>query len=111
MTPSRPGLNTVSAIARAPPSTRQWARLDVVPDTAHLRRDYGSGRLDDHAVAASWREQFDDWFAAAAGLNQPQAAVLATVDAQSRPRARTVLIKSGGGDGLVWATNYESRKG
>jgi len=82
-----------------------------VPDTAHLRRDYGSGRLDDHAVAASWREQFDDWFAAAAGLNQPQAAVLATVDAQSRPRARTVLIKSWDDDGFVWATNYESRKG
>ena len=30
-----------------------------VPDTAYLRRDYGSGRLDDQGVAATWREQFD----------------------------------------------------
>ena len=82
-----------------------------VPDTAHLRRDYGSGRLDDQGVSATWREQFDTWFADAAGLNQPQAMVLATADSQGRPRARTVLLKSWDDAGFVWATNYSSRKG
>jgi len=82
-----------------------------VPDTAHLRRDYGSARLDDSAVAATWLEQFDRWFDDAAELNQPHAAVLATADERGRPRARTVLIKSWDEAGFVWATNYESRKG
>ncbi len=82
-----------------------------MPDTAHLRRDYGSGRLDDEAVAATWTEQFERWFADAAGLNQPQAMVLATADSLGRPRARTVLLKSWDDGGFVWATNYASRKG
>lgn len=82
-----------------------------MPDTAHLRRDYGSGKLDEQAVAATWTEQFERWFADAAGLNQPQAVVLATADADGRPRARTVLLKSWDERGFVWATNYSSRKG
>ncbi len=82
-----------------------------MPDTAYLRRDYGSGRLDDEAVAATWMEQFERWFADAAGLNQPQAMVLATADSTGRPRARTVLLKSWDDGGFVWATNYASRKG
>ncbi len=81
-----------------------------MPDTAHLRRDYGSDRLDDSAVAAGWREQFDLWFSAAQTLNQPHATVLATADERGRPRARTVLLKSWDDAGFVWATNYESRK-
>lgn len=85
-------------------------RLGVVPDTAHLRRDYGSNRLDDSAVAAGWREQFDLWFSAAQPLDQPQAFVLATADERGRPRARTLLMKSWDDAGFVWATNYESRK-
>jgi pyridoxamine 5'-phosphate oxidase len=82
-----------------------------VPDTSDFRRDYGSGQLDDSAVASTWREQFDLWFSEAAGLDQPQAVVLATADAAGRARARTVLIKSWDDDGFVWATNYDSRKG
>jgi pyridoxamine 5'-phosphate oxidase len=81
-----------------------------VPDTSYFRRDYGSGQLDDSAVAGTWREQFARWFAEASVLDQPQAVVLATANAAGRPRARTVLIKSWDEDGFVWATNYESRK-
>jgi pyridoxamine 5'-phosphate oxidase len=36
---------------------------------------------------------------------------LATADAQGRPSARTVLLKSAGSDGLRFFTNTESRKG
>ncbi|MCW2549743.1 MAG: pyridoxamine 5-phosphate oxidase [Mycobacterium sp.] len=81
-----------------------------MPDTSYFRRDYGSGQLDDSAVAGTWREQFAHWFAEASVLDQPQAVVLATANAAGRPRARTVLIKSWDEDGFVWATNYESRK-
>lgn len=84
---------------------------DPARSTAHLRRDYGEGRLDDAGVAATWHEQFDLWFAEAAGQNQPHAAVLATADSAGRSRARTVLIKSWDPKGFVWATNYASRKG
>ncbi len=82
-----------------------------MPDTAQFRRDYGSGQLDDAAAAPTWRAQFESWFEAASGLDQPQAVVLATAGANGRPRARTVLIKSWDDDGFVWASNYDSRKG
>jgi pyridoxamine 5'-phosphate oxidase len=82
-----------------------------VPDIAQLRRDYGSGRLDDASVAGSWPEQFAQWFADAAVLDQPQAVVLATADEQGRARARTVLLKSWDDGGFVWGTNSQSRKG
>ena len=81
-----------------------------MPDTAHLRRDYGAGQLKDDEVAANWWDQFARWFAAAEGIDQPQAAVLATADERGRPRARTVLMKSWADSGFVWATNYDSRK-
>lgn len=80
-------------------------------DIAQLRRDYGSGQLDEASAAASWPEQFAEWFAAASGLDQPQAVVLATADGRGRVRARTVLLKAWDADGFVWATNSRSRKG
>jgi pyridoxamine 5'-phosphate oxidase len=57
--------------------------------------------------------QFTRWLeeAAAAGLPQPNAMVLATVSATGQPRARTVLLKSHSPDGFVFYTNRTSRKG
>lgn len=57
--------------------------------------------------------QFHAWFteAHAAGLVEPNAMVLATADARGVPRARTVLLKGYGPDGLLFFTNYRSRKG
>ena len=40
----------------------------------------------------------------------PTAATLATVDAEGRPSARTVLIKGADARGLRFFTNYQSRK-
>jgi pyridoxamine 5'-phosphate oxidase len=58
-------------------------------------------------------ELFREWFdAARAGdLELPEAMTLATVDAEGRPSARTVLLKSVDERGFVFFTNYESRKG
>jgi pyridoxamine 5'-phosphate oxidase len=87
--------------------------MGCMPDIAHLRREYGSGRLTDQGVLGTWWEQFENWFTAVreADLDQPQAVVLATADEYGRPRARTVLVKSWDPGGFVWATNYDSRKG
>jgi len=58
-------------------------------------------------------ELFREWFDAARadGLELPEAMTLATVDAEGRPSARTVLLKSADERGFVFFTNYESRKG
>jgi pyridoxamine 5'-phosphate oxidase len=55
--------------------------------------------------------QFGRWFseAAAAGLPEPNAMVLATVG--DRPHARTVLLKSHDAAGFTFYTNRTSRKG
>ena len=58
-------------------------------------------------------EIFERWFqeAAAAEPNDPNAMTLATVDADGLPDLRIVLLKGVEDGGLVFFTNYESRKG
>jgi pyridoxamine 5'-phosphate oxidase len=54
-----------------------------------------------------------DWLdeARAAGILFPEAAALATADAQGRPAVRHVLVKGIDERGLTFFTNLESRKG
>ena len=47
----------------------------------------------------------------AAKAPEPTAMTLATVDAQGRPSARTVLLKGIDAEGFVFYTNLQSRKG
>ncbi|MDP9071081.1 MAG: pyridoxamine 5'-phosphate oxidase [Actinomycetota bacterium] len=49
--------------------------------------------------------------AGAAGVVEPNAMVLATATPDGRPSARTVLVKGVDERGLVFFTNYASRKG
>jgi pyridoxamine 5'-phosphate oxidase len=58
-------------------------------------------------------EVFREWLdaARAGGVELPEAMALATVDAEGRQSARTVLLKSADERGFVFFTNYESRKG
>jgi pyridoxamine 5'-phosphate oxidase len=72
----------------------------------------GPGLLED-AAAADPLAQFTAWLAdaAAAGLPQPNAMVLATVSGAGQPRARTVLLKQYDPDGFAFYTNRTSRKG
>jgi pyridoxamine 5'-phosphate oxidase len=58
-------------------------------------------------------EQFSQWLseAIAAKVPEPNAMTLATVGADGRPSTRVVLIKGFDPRGLVWYTNYRSRKG
>ena len=82
-------------------------------DIAALRKSYERAELDESASAADPLQQFQVWLeqAIAAQLPEPNAMTLATVGADSRPSTRIVLIKGVDARGIVWFTNYESRKG
>src|SRR5689334_20765062 len=81
-------------------------------DLAALRAEYELGGLDESDLTADPLELFRSWFAAAraASIGEPNAMVLSTV-ADGAPSSRTVLLKGIEEDGLVFFTNYHSRKG
>ena len=56
---------------------------------------------------------FHEWFEAAreAGVEAPEVMTLATADADGRPSARMLLLKSADERGFTFFTGYESRKG
>jgi len=83
------------------------------PSIADLRKSYERDQLDESASAADPLQQFQTWFdqALKAELPEPNAMTLATVGAGGRPSTRVVLIKGVDARGLVWYTNYDSRKG
>ncbi len=82
-------------------------------DIASLRKSYERDELDETASAADPLQQFQRWLeqALSAQLPEPNAMTLATVGANGRPSTRIVLIKGVDARGLVWYTNYDSRKG
>lgn len=80
---------------------------------ADLRKSYERGELDEASSSTDPLRQFQTWLEQAiqAGVPEPNAMTLATVGADGRPSTRVVLIKGADERGLVWFTNYESRKG
>lgn len=80
---------------------------------ADLRQSYEKNELLESSALASPFDQFARWFseALAAGVAEPNAMTLATVNAQGQPSARTVLVKGYDESGFTFFTNYESRKG
>ncbi len=78
-----------------------------------LRKSYESGELDETDTLSEPLAQFREWFEQAerAGVPEPNAMTLATVGADGRPSTRVVLIKDLDERGIVWYTNYLSRKG
>lgn len=80
---------------------------------ADMRKNYDRDSLDVDQAKASPFDQFEVWLNQAldSGIAEPNAMTLATVSPQGRPSTRVVLIKSYDAQGLVWFTNYESRKG
>jgi pyridoxamine 5'-phosphate oxidase len=79
---------------------------------AELRKSYERAELSEEASHAEPLKQFDQWLAEAisAEIPEPNAMTLATVASDLRPSTRIVLIKDYDERGLVWYTNYESRK-
>ena len=82
-------------------------------DLAALRKCYARAELDESASHADPLRQFERWLgeALAAALPEPNAMTLATVGSDGRPSTRVVLIKGFDERGIVWYTNYDSRKG
>ena len=82
-------------------------------DISSLRKSYEKAELDETASAPDPLDQFRVWLdqALQGELPEPNAMTLATVGANGRPSTRVVLIKGFDARGIVWYTNYESRKG
>lgn len=79
---------------------------------ADLRRNYTKGTLDEGSLAENPLDQLRSWLeeAKAAETLEPNAMTLATVDADGKPSARVVLLKGLDERGLVFYSNYGSRK-
>lgn len=82
-------------------------------NVADLRKSYEKAELSESASSADPSELFDRWLKEAiqAELPEPTAMTLATVSKDNRPSTRPVLVKGYDERGLVWYSNYESRKG
>ena len=80
---------------------------------ADLRKSYERAELSEDASHADPLLQFDQWLreAIAAQVPEPNAMTLATVGGDLRPSTRIVLIKGYDEQGIIWFTNYDSRKG
>lgn len=80
---------------------------------AHLRKSYERAELNEEASHAKPLDQFAHWLheAIQAELPEPNAMTVATVGNDLRPSTRVVLIKGYDERGIVWYTNYDSRKG
>ena len=86
---------------------------DHTTSIADLRKSYERAELNEDASSAAPGQQFSKWLeeAIAAQLPEPNAMTLATVGSDLRPSTRVVLIKGLDERGIVWFTNYDSRKG
>ncbi|MFC4950389.1 pyridoxamine 5'-phosphate oxidase [Pseudonocardia sp. GCM10023141] len=79
---------------------------------AGMRVDYRTSGFDVDALAPTWHEQLQAWFAEAeaATVVEPNAMVLATTDDDGRPSSRTVLCKGIDARGVAFFTNFTSAK-
>ena len=81
-------------------------------DIADLRREYTLASLEIDSVDQNPFIQFRKWFeeAKAGELLEPNAMVVSTVDENNQPFQRTVLMKALDDKGIVFYTNFSSRK-
>jgi len=79
----------------------------------HIRKDFSKDTLDERNVEAGPISQFAIWMEEVlkAGIDEPNAMMLATVGHDLQPSARIVLLRDFGEKGFVFYTNFSSRKG
>lgn len=77
-----------------------------------MRREYAMDALTRSDLATNPVDQFNIWLEQAiqAGLTDPTAMTVATVDEHGQPFQRIVLLKNVDNDGFVFYTNLGSRK-
>ena len=80
---------------------------------ADIRKEYTKGALEPKNMGDNPLVEFRGWFQQAldAQVLEPNAMVLSTVETSNRPSNRVVLLKEITAEGIVFFTNYESRKG
>jgi pyridoxamine 5'-phosphate oxidase len=80
---------------------------------ADLRKSYEKDELVEDRAHGTPLGQFAHWMRQAldAQIEEPNAMTVATVGTDGRPSTRVVLIKDYDERGIVWYTNYLSRKG
>ncbi len=86
---------------------------DSAPDALSKRKDYGSIALEEGSLSSDPIEQLMAWVAEAdaAGIYEPNAMVVSTIDPGGAPSSRTVLLRGIDEHGLYFYTDYGSRKG
>lgn len=107
--------------------SRLWRRLEgvgpgsrggsiVAPvnidEAARLRQEYEAEGLVEGNMASDPFLEFQTWLSGviAVDIEEPNAFILATADAQGRPSSRAVLMKAFSEEGIVFYTNLASRK-
>ena len=85
----------------------------TTPALEQLREQIITRGMAEADLDADPIEQFRQWSAVAeqAGVYEPQAMTLATVDADGCPDARMVLLRRVDADGFHWYTDRDSAKG
>lgn len=81
-------------------------------DLARMRQEYETAGIDEAQLPATPLPLFERWLevATAAGLPEPNAMVVATVDREGQPWTRTVLLKGITDGAFEFYTNYGSAK-
>ncbi|MEX1188748.1 MAG: pyridoxamine 5'-phosphate oxidase [Bacteroidia bacterium] len=84
----------------------------MIDNLLALRKEYKMAVLDEAHTSHLPMEQFKTWFGEAveSKIMEPNAMMLATVDAHGQPSARIVLVRDILSSGIGFYTNYESRK-
>lgn len=82
-------------------------------DITNLREQYKKGSLSEKAIHDNPIEQLKNWVSEAieAQVPEPNAMCLATVSEDQIPSARIVLLKEITDTGIIFYTNYDSKKG
>ena len=83
------------------------------PDLARMRESYARDGLDESAAGDDPLTLFGRWLdeALVAQIHEPNAMALATSTIDGQPSVRVVLLKGLDNGGMIFFTNYESRKG
>lgn len=78
-----------------------------------MRKEYNKHKLEEADVDKNPIFQFEKWFQEAkdANVHEPYAMTLATANKEGQPSARIVLMRKFDENGIVFFTNYLSRKG
>jgi pyridoxamine 5'-phosphate oxidase len=78
-----------------------------------IRTNYQKYELTESSIQKDPIAQLTNWLEEAVNekVQEPTAMVLSSIDSEGNPESRVVLLKELNTNGLVFYTNYESKKG